>query len=318
MHNIIILKNRNPEDRLGANIFSYILQIIIAHHYDCYIEYTILKYEDSIFIKTIIDFLEIYNNNKLKGDKTTFQSLTNGYIKDVNETYVTLGYIVNNIIKTDIFTYFKIHFNNYFNSILKNKILEKNYILQFDPKKTILIHLRLDDLNKNNSVDFNGQLISDYFSNLLNNNFFDSSNIDNNSNYLKNKIISEFYKYLMKNKKYTNNISRKLLLQSIIDETKIKLLIDKIQKKYTDHEIILLSSPIGEINLPYKCIRSDDIDYDLYCLCSCEKIVLSRSCFALSSLFFSNATDVWIPNWSISCLSGLNSKYDKTDFLYFN
>ena len=49
----------------------------------------------------------------------------------------------------------------------------------------------------------------------------------------------------------------------------------------------------------------------------CKVVVLSRSNFAVSSLFFSDKKKVYCPLWGHFTSYGLDTKYDKNDFFYF-
>ena len=53
-------------DRLGANIFNYMFQIFFAHHNNYYIKYSNnLKYNDSIFVQYLFDYIDEYNKDKI-------------------------------------------------------------------------------------------------------------------------------------------------------------------------------------------------------------------------------------------------------------
>lgn len=316
------LISRAQPDRLGANIFSYISQISFCHKLNYYIEFDELRYNNSIFIKSIKDYIIFYNSNKIKSYEVTISDITKSLI-NINDV-VALGFIVNNIIFCDIFSYFKEKIFYNFNKLLLKNAFNANYKLLFDPIKTILIHLRLDDLNENNSIDYNGELVHNFFSKKMNNNYFVSPINDNT-------LSLDYYKYVTSteyvtpdNYSLSNNINGKRNTlknfgnQSIIEEYKILTITKELEKKYPEHKIIIISSPIGNIKLPYCNIRTNDTSFDLFCLCNCDKLILSRSTYALSSIFFSNASEIWVPNWSLSVLSGLNTKYDNNRFHFYN
>ena len=119
---------------------------------------------------------------------------------------------------------------------------------------------------------------------------------------------------------YNNAPTFLLPLQSIISNSRLEKLIKNINNNNV--EIVALidnSNNIQYINesLPYKII-SNSCEEDLYYLSNSINLILSRSTFALTALFFNkDIENVWIPNWGISLALGLNTKYDKTSFNYF-
>ena len=86
-----------------------------------------------------------------------------------------------------------------------------------------------------------------------------------------------------------------------------------------DDNITTISSNKGNYNLKYKNISTSE-ELDFFILSSCKKYILSRSTYALCSIFFNNnIQEIWIPNSGITYSCGLNSKFDKNkNFKYFN
>ena len=70
-------------------------------------------------------------------------------------------------------------------------------------------------------------------------------------------------------------------------------------------------------HLPYRVISHADESHDLFLLCSCETVILSRSQYALMALMFGIANDVHIPLWGHLPCYGLYTKYDKNNFKYY-
>jgi hypothetical protein len=312
------LKSRGNNDRMGANLYSYIFQIVLCHKLNYFIKYHKLQYEDSIFIQSIKEHLELLNHNKKQKSEIRIDKITNNHFKNVNE-HLFYSFVVLNITFCDVFSYFKNFLFEEFNKILMKNALKQNYKLLFDPEKTILVHLRLDDLNKDNAIDFDGDLVHSFYSSKMNNDgFFKYKRVRLLEEEFKNYLLENGLNYIFDRDYKCSNCMKLYGFQSIIEEDKIKRIIDKLEEKYKDHNVIIISSPEGEINLPYCTIRSNDPSFDLYCLCKCDKIVLSRSTFAMCSLFFSCASEIWVPNWFISITSGLNTKYDKMCFNYYN
>jgi hypothetical protein len=269
------------DDRLGANIFNYIFQILFAHHNNYHIKYSRndLKYNDSIFIQYLFDYIDEYNKDKIDDNIKTI--IPNKY----NNWYYSAMFALTNtlkIINSDLFSYFKYHI---FNNIKYNQMTKK-YNVPFNPDKTILIHLRLDDTKERS--DYDGRVCSNYFKDAVNN---DETHY-NCPNFFYNR-------------------------QSPLSTEKILNQIEIVSLKYPNYRKIIITNP-GEIHeFPYEYIQSDDPSYDLFLLTQCKVVILSRSTFALSSLFFGNHTDVYLPIWGHTACMGLGTKYDKSNFNYF-
>ena len=108
-------------------------------------------------------------------------------------------------------------------------------------------------------------------------------------------------------------------MQSPLKFQKIQNIIDLEIKENPDFEIIIITNPGEDLSsLPYRCISNSDPSYDLFLLCNCETLILSRSTFALASLFFGTAKKAHIPLWGLIPCYGLYTKYDKNNFNYFS
>jgi hypothetical protein len=108
-------------------------------------------------------------------------------------------------------------------------------------------------------------------------------------------------------------------MQAPLSSDKIINLVNKILKDKPDHEVILITNPNQNISgLPYKCIANNDEFYDLFLLCNSETLILSRSNYALSSLFFGVSKETYIPLWGHIPCYGLYTKFDtNTKIKYF-
>ena len=108
--------------------------------------------------------------------------------------------------------------------------------------------------------------------------------------------------------------------QAPLSDHKIEAIINKIKIKYPHrhYEVLIVTSPIGKVTLNYPIIRSSDPSLDLFYLCNCEIVILSRSTFALSLLYFSRAKEFWIPKWGYVSSLGLETDYCKSKFNYFD
>lgn len=292
--NYIIICNRGIGDRLGAQLTWYICQLIYAHHNNYYIEYDEKLYPNSIFMLSLKKYIEEYNKNKIKGDQLI------NFIDSDN--WCKLNSQVVNIIKSDLISYFKQQLFKIRN-FLDEYALSRNYSIKFNPKETILIHLRLDDVNFDNRIDYDGSYSLNYFANKVHNSNYDYS--DETQYYINNGIIKDYNLYNC---------------QAPISDHKIEAVIDKIKMKnpHKDYKVLIVTSPIGNVTLNYHIIRSSDPSLDLFYLCNCETVILSRSTFALSVLYFSRAKELWIPKWGYVSSIGLETNYNKSKFNYFN
>lgn len=268
-------------DRLGSNIFNYIFQIFFAHYNNYYIKYSRnLKYNNSIFVQYLFDYIDEYNKDKINDNIKTI--IPNEY----NDDYYNAMFNLTNILKlinSDLFSYFKCHI---FNNIKYNQMTKK-YNIPFNPNKTILIHLRLEDTKA--IIDYDGRICSNFFKEYINN---------DEPNY--KKLIHPF-----------------LDIQSPLSTEKILNQIEIVSLKYPNYRKIIITNPGEKHEFPYEYIQSDDPSYDLFLLTQCKVVILSRSTFALSSLFFGNHTDVYLPVWGQTACMGLGTKYDKSNFNYF-
>ena len=288
-------------DRLGANITTFIAQILYAIHNKLYIKYNRnyinhgdnirfveynQRYNNSIFIETLFDFIDNHNDNLLLDDNE-IKMYTIDYFEIISKTMLEL--------KVDLVSYFRDNvlpkiINNYNNNALK-----RDYKIPFNSKKSICVHLRLDDMRY--SRDYNGLLCSSFFRKYIDDDIPVNNTTDN---LLKSKV--RFCNY-----------------QAPIDFNRIKEQIDIALAKYTDHEFIIITNPGENLsNLPYKCIQSNDESYDLYLLCNSNVVILSRSTYAISSLFFGIANELYIPLWGHLPCFGIYTKYDRnTNFNFF-
>jgi hypothetical protein len=270
----VILTDRT--DRLGANITNYVATICYAIKKEYYI--ILIKnakdynYSDSVFIKYLFEFIEIYNRhlmNYISIDDCKHDSIPECYIHKMLNTLYT--------IECDFITFFKEHI---FNEKIFNKLcMDKNYYIPDNFEKTILVHLRLDDVANNFIYDATD--ISNTYRNMINN---------NESIYIIPSQIG----------------------QSPIDETLITEQIEQIKKIYNDYEVIIITSPNSKHTLPYKSIQSLDENYDLFLLSKCKILIGSRSSFSFSALLFGNHLRIYYPLWETCIAYGLTTKYDKT------
>jgi len=275
----LILNGRG--DRLGSQIHNYIFQIIYAVHFKYYIKYdTNLPFINNIFMKCILEYVNIYNNTLNEDFTILFETLHTEHM-----FFIAIHTIIN--LNCDTYTYFKKNIlENIKPNLLKNSTL-CNYHIPFNPHKTILVHLRLEDVKNRN--DYDGSISSNYY----------RENINHGNNI---GIVIELDNY---------NIC------SPLSYNKIQQQIDNALEKYNDYEVIIITSPNEPHILPYKYIQNNDPSYDLFLLCNSEVVILSRSTFSLASLFFGIQKEVYVPLWGFAVSNGLYTKYDNCNYNYF-
>ena len=267
-------------DRLGSNLCTYIPQILFAHKNNFIIKYYKNKsdysYNDSIYVITLFNYIDRHNEKLYILNILDDIEIIFPYRDDLmNVTTTALK-----DIKTDFVTYF---INNIYNDIKSDfENLTNNFIVPFDVNKTILVHLRLGDVIL--IKDFNG---------------FESS---------------ELYKRKILNNEdcYTNCRSE---CQSIFSKEKIETIINKAKEEFKDHKVILITEPGSDTSfLNYEVITNNNIDLDFYLMTMCKVIILSRSTYAFSSLFYNNNKQkIYAPLWSVTVCCGCDTIYDKID-----
>jgi hypothetical protein len=289
-------------DRLGANIVCFLAQIMYAYHQKIYIKFgreaiprgdNLLApdfdhdYIKSIFVDTLFDFIEKHNKSlgiSELGDKPEFFTMQ----------FFELISKVLPVINTDYFTYFKENMYSFMRERLVAKSAAKGYVLPFDPAKSILVHLRLNDCRSR--PDYDGRICFDHFVRVINRGHIATMDTQNQLNRL----------FPINNQ------------QAPLSTEKMQQQIDAVVSKYPDREVILVTNPGEDTSaLPYRCIQSQNPSFDMFLLCNSEVLILSRSTFSLCSVFFGIAKDVYLPKWGHLPCFGLGTKYDKTNFNYF-
>ena len=273
-------------DALGANLMFYIAQLIIAKEHGLHIKIddelptgtppfpSRMEIIDSIFTKTLFEVIRTYNKS-LESD-----------IGEKKDIYIfdCLRLICTCVLKSnmDIFSYFIKNFPEA-RGLLKSYALSAGYTLPFDPKKTILVHLRLLDVK--NKPHYDGRLCSEYVANKINSGqVFREGEIQQPHNY-----------------------------QAPFPQDCLQPVIDAALQKNPGRKVILLTSPGEDLSSwPYESISNNDESYDLYLLCNAEVAVLSRSSFSLTSLHFADYKDVYVPVWGHTACMGLGTKYQGT------
>ena len=289
-------------DRLGANITTMIAQVICAVENKYYIHYNRdyinhnddvrfvnynQAYSKSLFIESLFDFIDEHNKvcnkdaERVRIDTIHFFTMISSVLLKV---------------KIDLITYFKKHiYENLKKYYIVNANLRGYYTrISFNLSNVILVHLRLNDVR--HVSDYDGRICADYFRKVI-----DSDTIADNETHAAVRRINGHCNF-----------------QAPLSNEKIRKQIENAKRKYPTHKVLIVTNP-GEntSNLPYQCIQSADESFDLFLLCNADVVILSRSTFAISSLFFSCAKEVYLPLWGHLPCFGLYTKYDECKFNYY-
>jgi len=191
--------------------------------------------------------------------------------------YTTLIGQTTSTIKQDFISYFKKNVKTSFNI---------TFDIPFDISKCILVHLRLGDVRE--APDYDGTICTEWY-----------------------KSLVESGQPCLYSRPNEGN------RQAPLSTFKINLILSELVKKYPEHSVKIITNPNETVELDYPVIQSEDENYDLYLLSKAPVVVLSRSTFSLSALFFGDHREVYIPSWGHSVCMGLNTKFDNTKFKYF-
>jgi len=278
-------------DRLGCNLINYIAQIIYAFHHGYYIKIldnkdNYPKYPNSryylILLNYINNVLNVINKVECDDDSCPYDD---EILYDCNKYDIQLfcGFVTQSI-KCDLLYYFHM----YIYKDLDFKDLNEFYNdISYDFNNSIFCHLRLDDVA--HKKDYDGVLCSRY------------------------------YKLLIENDKpCSNKFYDRINNHSPLSNDKINMMITDAENNYPNDKIYMVTSPISNTDFnKYDIISNDDVDKDLFILCNSKKSILSRSLYALSSLFFSPQKEYCIlPSWGYFVTCGLNTKYDNNNFKF--
>ena len=284
-------------DRIGTEILSIFFQFFYCYEKKYYVKYDPNKihFKNSIFIKTIFKVINEYNaslinNNNNNNDEKIIDVIN---IPGPGETDMCYGMgMITQLLQVDMLTFFRNNFSDKIYDIYEKYILEVKYTVPFDVENDIVIHLRLDDQWWES--DYDGRVCSNHYINLINNS---------------------------KQCLFTNGPNNKYNKQNPLSKEKIKNEITILQQKNPYAKIIIITSPLTQIpdmDIKYDLlIQSEDYNYDLFLLSRSKNIILSRSNFALVSLFFGNQKNIHMPLWGHFACAGFGTKYDNCKFNYF-
>jgi len=282
-------------DRIGTEILSILFQFYYCYKLNYILIYDVnhIRFKDSVFMTCIIKLINEHNKNIISNHNIKQNIIIND---DINipgpgntDMCYGMGMIVQEI-NEDMLSFFK---KNFYSSIKELYICNtSNFLIPYDVENSIIIHLRLDDQWWES--DYDGKICSDHYIDLINNN-------------------QKCY--------FTNGPNNKYNKQNPLSSNKIKKQLDILLEEFPNSKVIVIASPltkIQETDFKYDTIiQSEDFNYDLFLLSKSKKIILSRSNYALISLFFGEQTHVHMPLWGHFACAGFNTKYDKCKFNYF-
>lgn len=285
-------------DRLGGNIVDIISQIIFCVKNGIFIKYDRnylriynsfnQKYNSSIFLQTLFDSIDFHNESLGECKFDEFIDLaTPSHFEIWSKTVIDS--------QVDLITFFR---EKIYTQEIREKFINRSKKLQyevpFDPEETLLIHHRLEDVR--DREDYDGSICANYMCELI-----ESGVAPNES------VLTSDYP------------PPKCQMQSPLSSSKIISQVNKVLDKNSNLRVILVTSPNENLSgLPYEVLSSCDEYYDLFLLSSCKNLILSRSNFALSSLFFGIEKHANIPLWGHLPCYGLYTKFDKNqNFKYF-
>ena len=302
----IVLEER--PDRMGANITWIIMQMLYAHNQGLFMHYTHNpKYGDSIFMKTIKRVTDNYNYEIGEKNGSHDHLWTEYMIEHSQQDWPGNNMKVCSMTKQDLVSYFRDHFHELFHSIMSGFIQEMYplfHSVKEKYKKTIAVHLRLDDVSSREPYD--GRHSSDYYRNRL-----ETGKIN---------IDLEDERLFFQSRGITvpgwNRHYNPYDCQAPIPEDIVQGYIDKAKQEFPDHEVIIVTSPISKHTLPYHTV-SGNPDVDILTLAHADVLITSKSSFSFLAVYLSKATKIFVPMWGHIAATGITSKYDKNSHIEY-
>jgi hypothetical protein len=277
-------------DRLGCNLINYIAQIIYAHHHGYYIKYidnkyNYPKYPNSKYYQILLNYINNVLNIKNDTQNCYHYGSDDEVLYNFNKYDIQYycGFVTQSV-KCDLLTYFHKHI---YNDLDFKELNEFYHDVSYDFDNSIFCHLRLDDVS--HKTDFDGAICSRYYKLLIENN---------------KPCYNKFYDFV-------NN-------HSPLSNEKINTMINDAKNTYPNDKLYMVTSPISNTDFnEYEILSNADTDKDLFILCNSKKSILSRSMYALTSLFFSQPKEYcYLPSWGFFVTCGLNTKYDNNMFKF--
>lgn len=288
-----IVLHGEPGNRLGSHIVSYLNQLFYAHSSHYYIRYerTNLPYSGTPFLQLILAWVDRYNSDL--GERLSVDEDAIEVFPQLDLDWSQMMYQTLTKIKMDFSAYWREIYPEICSDCFSR--LSSNYSIPFDPKKTIAVHLRLDDVY--HWWDYNGTASAEYYRDLIER----DASIDE---------MTHVHAYGT----YPN-------IQAPISPDRVEMQIQDAKRRYPDHEVVIISSPKTRelIQTEYRVICNEDESHDLFLLTVSDVVILSRSTFAISSLIFGNHSRVYAPLWGQFAYYGFYTKFhrDSEHFSYF-
>jgi len=277
-----------PGNRLGAHIMSYLNQIFYAHSSHYYIRYDIsnLPYSKSPFITFILSFVDRYNLHSSEYYDTI------EVFPQMNLDWSKMMYQTIEKIKMDFAAYWREIYPEICSDCFSS--ISSKYSVPLDPKKTIAVHLRLDDVH--DWWDYNGTASAEYYRGLVQR----DASLDE---------MSHVHNY----GEYPN-------IQAPIPMDRVEIQIEDAKRRYPDHEVVIISSPSTRdlIQTQYRVLCNIDESHDLFLLCISDVVILSRSTFSICSLLFGNHSRVYAPLWGQWTYYGFYTKFHRDSEEHFS
>lgn len=275
-------------DRLGANIITYLSQILYCHKNQYIIKFRNnskdhYRYANSVFVKALFQYIDQQNEAFYRmniEDAEEVVLFDNQYDFPRTTTFTIAS------LQQDMISYYNDFLYDLIQPLFLSCVTRSRYSIPFDINKTILVHLRLGDVAHRN--DYDGAICSEYYKQKI-----------EKGEYCCNQY--EFYGVCNE--------------QSPLAKPKLENILKIAQAEYPDYKVLLLTSPDSDTSfLDYEVIRNTDENLDLYLLSMCKVTILSRSTYALTSMFFNKEKEkTYIPLWGHFVCCGLDTQYDKND-----
>ena len=282
----IILTDR--PDRLGSNWFVKIADFIYGKNINAEILYnSSIKFSRSMFTIPFLKLCKLNINNKTKNESIHLRGGIRGH-----PAHTVIK------IKQDLISYFKENYKDDFMKIIEDIAIKRNYILPWKNSNNIIaIHLRCED--RTELEDYDGSGTANYIKNLIETNTFNTYS-----------------------KKNMNPKGRDE--QVCIDKIKLEKLIKKFKIHHPNKEIHIIycgkpNDSIQNIIKKYHIIThsNKDPDYDLWLLIHSNILVLSKSTYSMVAGYFHKGSQVYYPLWGVFVSCGLNTKYDKSNWIKY-
>lgn len=273
----------STNDRLGANLSYHFANLFYAHKYNLPIFFPNQSSIDSIFLDSIRLFSNKYNEIA-EVTKDNIEYLDNFNFS--NDWYYVQARCLK-AIQCDYITYFNLHFREEISSIIQMLARLRGYRIDYDPNKSIVVHLRLNDV-KSGFPEGTHETCNDVYRDYINNDNYDSC------------------------------VKLCAYRQSAISKSKLLELLYKANSKHPNKEVVLVTNPNEKIDLPYRVISSHDESADLYSLSKAKILITSRSTFGFMPFLFGDIQESWTPKWCHFAMFGLTTKLDKnTNINYY-